>query len=109
MWTSARRTAPAHEHPCELYAHTRPPIPIRTQYHHSRPVYLQNRVFGRIIYGPDLWVCGLCHDALHETIDWLLGEGRKPNPMPGRKTLATATRTVEWFRQASSEVSGADA
>jgi hypothetical protein len=73
------------------------PKPIRTQYHHSHPVYLQNRVFGRIVDPPDLWVCGTCHDSLHETIDWLLGEGREPSPKPGRKVLARAQATVDWY------------
>lgn len=97
------RTAPAASQPCSLYAHTAAPVPIRTQYHHSKPVALQNRVYGQIRYPADTWLCGLCHDAVHETIDWLLGEGRKPNPMPGRKTLAEAQRTVQWYRQAMEE------
>jgi hypothetical protein len=95
------RTATAETHPCELYAHTGSPRPIRTQYHHSKPVYLQNRVFGGIRFGADTWLCGLCHDSVHETINWLLGEGREPNPKPGRKTLAAAQKTVEWYRSAS--------
>jgi hypothetical protein len=94
------RTAPAAEQPCALYAHTAAPVPMRTQYHHSRPVYLQNRVYGQIRYAADFWVCGTCHDNLHETISWLLGEGRRPNPAPGRKTLTEAQRTVAWYRAA---------
>lgn len=92
-------TATARDHPCELYVYHWP-RPIRTQFHHSKPVYLQNRLFGRILYGPDFWVCGTCHDSLHETIDWLLSEGRKPNPMPGRKVLRKAGETVDWYQAA---------
>jgi hypothetical protein len=90
-------TAPAVDRPCQLYAHTGTPHPIRTQGHHRHPVYLQNRVWGRILDNELLWVCGLCHDSIHETLDWLLDEGRKPNPMPGTKTLAEARRTAEWY------------
>jgi len=90
-------TATAASQPCSLYAHSASPIPIRTQFHHSKPVYLQNRLYGQIRYGADTWLCGLCHDAVHETIDWLLGEGRRPDPFPGRKTLAAAEATLEWF------------
>lgn len=97
------RTAPAGLHPCQLYAHVAAPVPVRTQYHHSRPVYLQNRVYGRILHPADTWLCGLCHDAVHETIDWLLGEGRQPSPMPGRNTIAEARRTVAWYQQAQLE------
>lgn len=106
-------TSPEYEHtpqhatagtnPCTLYAHTGSPWPIRTQYHHSRPVYLQNRVYGEIRYGPDTWLCGLCHDSVHEVIAWLLGEGRQPNPEPGRNTLAAAQATVDWYHAAMAE------
>jgi len=95
------RSARAVDQPCSLYAHTVSPVPLRTQFHHSKPVYLQNRVYGEIRFGPDTWLCGLCHDAVHETIDWLLGEGREPNPLPGRKTRALAETTVAWYREAS--------
>lgn len=94
-------TATAATQPCSLYAHSAAPVPIRTQYHHSRPVYLQNRLYGQIRYPADTWLCGLCHDAVHETIDWLLGEGRQPVPAPGRNTLLAARRTVDWYRSES--------
>lgn len=102
-WLPARRNAPAADHPCQLYTHFGQPVVIRTQHHHRYPEYLQRRVFGRTeLDGPDdmLWVCGLCHDSLHEVIDWLLGEGREPNPHPGRKTLTEAQRTVSWYLEA---------
>lgn len=94
------RSAPAAAQPCSLYAHTDPPVVVRTQYHHSRPVYLQNRLYGQIRFAADTWLCGTCHDGVHETIAWLLGEGRQPDPMPGRRMLAEARRTVAWFREA---------
>lgn len=91
------RTAPAADRPCQLYAHTDPPIPARTQGHHRHPVYLQNRVYGQIRDPELMWLCGTCHDNVHEVIGWLLGETRKPSPMPGRKAFTEARRTVDWY------------
>lgn len=94
--TSTPRTATAEEHPCELYTY-HAPTPSRTQFHHSKPVYLQNRLYGRIVYPADFWVCGTCHDNLHEWIGYLLGESRKPNPEPGWKAKQAAQATVDWY------------
>jgi hypothetical protein len=90
------RTAPAAEHPCQLHRYHRP-RPLRTQYHHSKPEYLQRRLWGEVRHGPDTWLCGTDHDSLHTVIDWLLGEGREPTVNPGRRVLAEATRTVDWY------------
>lgn len=94
-------TAQAADKPCSLYAHSGYPRPSRTQYHHSRPVYLQDRVYGQIRYPADTWLCGNCHDSVHDVIGWLLGETRKPNPMPGRNAIAEAKRTVAWYHAAT--------
>lgn len=94
------RTAAAATRSCQLYAHTRSPVPARTQGHHRHPVYLQNRVYGRIRDTELLWLCGLCHDNVHEAIGWLLGESRRPDPMPGRKALDEAERAVAWYQSA---------
>lgn len=90
------RTATAGEHPCEVYMY-HAPVPVRTQFHHTKPVYLQNRLYGQIMYGPELWVCGTCHDSIHEWIGWLLGESRKPSPEPGWKIKHIAQETVDWY------------
>ncbi len=97
------RTAQAAEEPCQLYVHSGSPKPSRTQGHHRHPVYLQNRVYGRIRDPELMYVCGLCHDSTHDVISWLLGEGRKPNPMPGMNVIREAKRTVEWYRTAQTE------
>jgi hypothetical protein len=89
-------TAKAGEHPCELYSYHRPQV-TRTQYHHTKPVYLQNDLYGKIVYGPDLWVCGSCHDSIHEWLSWLLGEARKPDPEPGRYAKASAQASYDWY------------
>jgi hypothetical protein len=91
-------TATAAERPCELYAHTDSPWPVRTQGHHRHPVYLQNRVYGQIRDTELMWLCGLCHDSTHEAIGWMLGETRRPDPMPGWKTMQEAERTADWYR-----------
>jgi hypothetical protein len=63
-------------------------------------VYLQNRVWGRIRDTELLWVCGLCHDSIHEVIAWLLGEGREPSSRPGRAVLVEARTSVAWYLEA---------
>jgi hypothetical protein len=94
------RTATAAAHPCQLYAHTQAPRPSRTQYHHRYPQYLQERVYGEVRYqkGEDmLWLCGLCHDSIHDWLSWLLGEARKPDPAPSPRAVAEAVRTANWY------------
>jgi hypothetical protein len=100
--TPELRTAPAAQKPCELYRHHEPVV-VQTAGHHTAPVYLQNRVFGRIEIPTLKWLCPNCHTAVHETIDWMLGEGRRPDPMPGRNVLVEARRTVDWYHQAIAE------
>lgn len=94
----------AAEKPCQLYVHTSTPKPVRTQGHHRHPVYLQNKVYGKIQDSELLWVCGLCHDSIHEAIGWLLGESRKPNPMPGRNVMREAKATVKWYLDAGGSI-----
>lgn len=96
------RTASAAVQPCQLYSHTTSPVPSRTQGHHRHPIYLQERVYGRVKDPDLLWVCGLCHDNIHEALGWLLGESRRPDPMPGYKALAEAKRAYLWYLRASS-------
>lgn len=100
MTTPELRTAQANDRPCELYAHSRTPRPSRTQGHHRHPVYLQNRVYGRIRDPELLFVCGLCHDSIHDVLSWMLGEARKPSPMPGRNAVREAERTFAWYQDA---------
>lgn len=90
-------TAQGAMRPCELYAHSVAPVPSRTQGHHRHAVYLQNRVYGEIRDPELMWLCGLCHDSVHDVVSWLLREARRPNPMPGRKAVREAERTVDWY------------
>lgn len=93
------RTATASSRPCELHTY-HSPTPARTQGHHRHPVYLQNRIYGRIVDNELLWVCGTCHDNIHEWLSWLLGEAREPSPHPGRLAKAEAQRTHDWYEAA---------
>lgn len=95
------RTATATFRPCELYAHTDSPIVVRTQGHHRRPLYLQRRLYNGATPNDDLlWVCGLCHDSIHELLSYRLGEARKPDPMPGRHVRQAVNETLAWYQAA---------
>lgn len=85
----------ATEHPCMLVTY-HAPEPVMTEYHHSKPVFLQNALYGRIVYGPDLYVCSNCHDAIHAWLYWLLGQHRMPERI-GRAAKAEAQRTLYWY------------
>jgi hypothetical protein len=90
------RKAPAADQPCQIHGYHKPKV-CRTQHHHSKPQYLQLRLWGEIRYGPDTWVCGTDHDNIHAWLDWLLGDARKPNPEPGRAEKASAQGSYDWF------------
>lgn len=98
-------TAQAAEKPCELYRYHHPRV-TRTQGHHIHPVYLQNRVWGGIRDNELKYVCGSCHDAIHDWLYWLMGERNKPNPEPGSKAKAEAQRSYDWFLAAQAEARG---
>lgn len=87
------------DHPCSLVDY-HAPTPVMTEYHHSKPVYLQNRLYGAIRYPADTWVCSNCHDAIHAWLYWLMGERKQP-PHIGRAAKAEAQRTYEWFMSES--------
>ena len=90
-----QRTAFFTEHPCELVDY-HAPRPVMTEYHHQKPVFLQNQLYGKILYGPSLWVCSSCHDSIHAWLYWLLGEHRQPDHI-GRAAKAEAERTYQWY------------
>lgn len=93
-------TAPAAEQPCELYVHNRSPLPVRTQAHHRFPEFLQRRVWGDELDGEIMWLCGLCHDAVHEWISYRLGQGRRPNPYIEGHFLKEANYALFRYEQA---------
>ena len=95
MTDAAPRKAFSRDHPCELVGY-HAPEPVMTEYHHQKPVYLQNRLYGRIIYGPSLWLCSNCHDSVHAWLYWLMGERHQPTHI-GRAAKAEAEATYQWF------------
>ena len=88
----------ARDKPCEIYSHRCAPYPSRTQGHHLYPVYLQKRLWGEVRLHDRVWACGLCHDSIHDWIDWQLGEARQPLPHPGRNHRRYAEMALEWYR-----------
>jgi len=92
-------TAMAVNRPCQLHKY-HSPKPSRTEGHHRHPVYLQNQVYGHIKDPELLWVCGTCHDNIHEWLGWLLKESREPNPHPGTYAKKEAQLSFDWFVEA---------
>lgn len=90
-----RRTAQFTEHPCELVKY-HAPTPVMTEFHHRKPVFLQNKLYGKIVYGADLWVCSNCHDAIHAWLYFMLGMWKEPTHI-GRAAKAEAVNAYEWF------------
>lgn len=88
---------------CQLVTY-HAPEPVVVEYHHQKPVFLQNRLYGRILYGPSLWVCSSCHDSIHAWLYWLLGEHRQP-PRIGRAAKAEAERTFRWYEDERARLS----
>ena len=100
--SSEVRTARAVDRPCALYAHHAPKV-VQTHGHHIRPVYLQNRVYGRIQDPELMWLCPNCHAAAHEWLSHLLAEARRPDPEPGRYAKQLAQTAYDWFTTAMKE------
>lgn len=88
-------TAFAPDQECELVSY-HAPGPVVVEHHHAKPVFLQERLYGTTRYGPSLWVCGNCHDAIHAWLYHLLGERVQP-PHIGYAAKAEAERTYLWY------------
>lgn len=84
------------EKTCELVSY-HAPIPVMTEFHHTKPVFLQNRLYGKIVFPADKWLCSNCHDAVHAWLYFLLGERKQP-PNIGRAAKAEAEATFNWFK-----------
>ena len=89
------RSAFATKRPCVLVK-THAPAPVITEYHHSKPVYLQRRLYGEERYDADTWLCSNCHEAVHAWLYWLLRERAEPKNV-GRAAKAEAYRTYMWY------------
>lgn len=94
--------APASLWPCAMYRDHGSAAPSVTQGHHVRPVYLQNRKYGRIQDNTLLYLCGTCHDNTHAWLYWLMRERTKPNPEPPARAKALAQGAYDWYTKESS-------
>ena len=90
------RGATAASKPCELYAYHQPTV-TRTQGHHVIAEFLQRRVHGRPVIPDLMWLCGSCHDSVHEWLSWLLGEARRPDPVPPPRARVLAQTAYDWY------------
>lgn len=89
------RTAQFTEHPCTLVS-THVPRPVMTANHHTKPEFLQERLYGQTLFKADKWVCDNCHVAIHAWLYWLLGMRAKPTYM-GTAAKSEAERTYAWY------------
>ena len=92
------------EKPCELYKYHKP-YPAITEGHHWNPVFLQNRLWGKIHNNNLIWLCPTCHSNVHAWLDWLLGE-RKSKPSVPMRARAEAERTLRWYISEGGQVNG---
>ena len=100
-----RLEASAALRPCEMYTDHGSARPSYTEGHHLHPVFLQNRVYGRILDPQLMWLCSTCHDNLHGELYWLLGERKRALiPVPRRARLL-AEETHAWYVNAMKEKS----
>jgi hypothetical protein len=70
----------------------------------------QERVYGRTVLADPatdmLWLCGLCHDSVHDWLSYLLGEARVPDPPPSLRARTEAERAADWYWTASNAQTG---
>lgn len=100
---TAPATASARDKPCEVHGYHWPP-PIETEGHHIYPVYLQNRVFGKIELPNLIWVCDTGHKNIHALLSWGLGERRnQPSGRGTRLERAIVKAAYDWYIEATTK------
>lgn len=93
--TAVMEKAFATDKPCALVGY-HAPLPVMTEHHHSKPSYLQTRLYGKVVYAADIYYCSNCHDAVHAWTYWLMGERQMPMNM-GRNAKAAGQAIYDWF------------
>lgn len=91
------RLARADVRPCEVHGYHWPPY-IETEGHHIFPVYLQNKVYGKIVKPDLVWTCDTGHKNMHAWLSYLLGE-RKVRPFRNctQREREYVMKAVTWF------------
>lgn len=91
------RMASADVRPCEVHGYHWPPY-LETEGHHIYPVYLQNRIFGKIVLPDLVWTCDNGHKNIHAWLSFMLGERkRKPFRRGTRKEMELVMEAFDWY------------
>lgn len=91
--------------PCELYRDHGSSAPSFTEGHHLHPIFLQNRVYGRIQDPQLMWLCSSCHDNVHGHLYGLLGDRKMPVVPVPRRARQVAEAAHAWYDNAMKEKS----
>lgn len=83
------------DHSCALYKWHNPQ-PVMVGYCYQKPVFLQKKLYDKVLYGPSVWFCGNCHDAVLAWLYHLLGIREEP-PVIGSKAKREAEKTYDWY------------
>lgn len=72
--------------------------PSLTHRHHVKPEFLQRRLYdGKEPHQEITYLCGACHDNLHNWLYFLLGEWREPDPHPPYRARQWAQVAYDWY------------
>lgn len=94
-------SADGSERPCRFHKYHWPPV-LETELHHLKPVYLQNRVHGKIVDPTTAPACPTGHSNFHAWISYLLGERRRrPWRLGTRVEMKHAREVVDWYLAAT--------
>lgn len=97
-------TAQAGQYPCQMYKDHGSAFPSITDRHHVKPEFLQRRLYnGATPHQELIYLCGTCHDNLHNWLYFLLGEWREPIPHPPLRARQWAQKAYDWYVNEASD------
>ena len=73
------------------------PTPVLTEFLHTRPIYIQKRLWGEIRFDADVYYCSNCHEAVHAWCYYRDGERREPKTI-GRAAKAAGEAIYAWYQ-----------
>lgn len=98
------QTASSQQRPCEVHGYHWPPI-VETEGHHTYPVYLQNRVYGKIVHPHLTWICDNGHKTVHAWLSYLLGERKyAPHRRGTKKEMVLVQEAFDWYKENKPDV-----